>query len=273
MQTALNAKPVLSAFLQSCHGQGIRAVENSLDADAAVIWSVLWNGRMLKNKEVYEHYRQQGKPVIIIDVGALHRNITWKIAINNINAFGIYGHTENLDYDRPKKLNIKINPYVKKSDAILIAAQHSKSLQVSNLQSVKQWISDTVADLRKFTDREIVVRPHPRSPLALLSFPEKNVLVKQPVLLPSTYDSFNIDYNYYAVVNYNSGPGIQSALNSCPTIVDSSSLAYPVSNNIKNIDNLVDKDRQQWLVEIAHTEYTVNEIADGLWFKRLEQYL
>ena len=32
-------------------------VENTMDADAALIWSVLWQGKMRPNKTVWDHYR------------------------------------------------------------------------------------------------------------------------------------------------------------------------------------------------------------------------
>ena len=118
----------MEAFLNSCRGAGITPVENSLDCDAVVIWSVLWNGRMSKNKRIYEHYRSLEKPVVVIDAGALEREVTWKIAVNNITSEGYYGHTENLDYDRPNKLGISLQNN-KLNDKILIAAQHNKSLQ------------------------------------------------------------------------------------------------------------------------------------------------
>ena len=43
-------------------------VENDLDADAALIWSVLWYGKMSANNSVWDHYRAQNKPVIVIEV-------------------------------------------------------------------------------------------------------------------------------------------------------------------------------------------------------------
>jgi hypothetical protein len=55
--------------------------------------------------------------------------------------------------------------------------------------------------------------------------------------------------------------------------VDCSSLAYPVSVSIKDIEHTYDINRDQWLVEICHTEYTVEEIAQGLWLKRLRDWL
>ena len=51
-QCAKNSPTVLKAFLHSLKVAGITPVENSLDCDAVVIWSVLWNGRMQANKAV-----------------------------------------------------------------------------------------------------------------------------------------------------------------------------------------------------------------------------
>ena len=44
-------------------------VEDNLDADVALIWSVLWFGKMSANKRVWDHFRKQNKPVVVIDVG------------------------------------------------------------------------------------------------------------------------------------------------------------------------------------------------------------
>ena len=166
-QCALNSHPVMNAVLDVLQGSGILTQENSMDSDAAVIWSVLWNGRMRANKDVYEHYRSQGKPVIIVEVGALYRGTTWKISVNNTTADGYYGHTENLDWDRPRKLGISLAEPVFNRPEILIAAQHQNSLQVAEQSSVEAWIYKQIIRLKQFTDRPIIVRPHPRSKLNL----------------------------------------------------------------------------------------------------------
>jgi len=163
-QYAQNSSPVMHAFLSSCRTAGITPVENSLDCDAVVIWSVLWNGRMAKNKEVYEHYRSQNKPVIIIDVGTLDREVTWKVAVNNINAAGYYGHQQDLDWDRPTDLGLQLANLTHKRESILLALQHRKSLQWDNMPDLVTWTRNTIADIRLHIDRPIVVRPHPRSP-------------------------------------------------------------------------------------------------------------
>ena len=94
---ALNSVSVFSAFEQGVQHLGHTAHDNDLNADVAVIWSVLWYGRMGKNKAVWDHFTKQGKPVIVLEVGALKRNITWKVAIGGINNEAYFGHATNND--------------------------------------------------------------------------------------------------------------------------------------------------------------------------------
>jgi hypothetical protein len=271
LQCAQNSGPVIAAMLNSLRKAGIATMENNMSADAVIIWSALWSGRMAPNKQVYEHYRAQGKSVIIVDVGALYRGETWKIALNHINGLGYYGHTENLDMDRPRKLGISIAINLSCNSAILIAAQHRHSLQLAN-QNHKTWILEQIDQIRAVSDRPIVVRPHPRSPLQIKTL-DKTITIENPQKIVNTYDSFDMHFDYHAVVNYCSGPGIQAAISGTRPIVGSHSLAAPVAVTIDNLDQPYKTDRDQWLVEICHTEYTVKEIEQGLWLHRLRSHL
>jgi hypothetical protein len=271
-QCAQNSVPVLQAMLNSLRSNGHSIEQNSMDADTAVIWSVLWSGRMAANQAIWNHYRQAGRPVIVVDIGALYRGETWKIAVNNITADGYYGHTENLDQDRPRKLGISLAINLSRNPQIIIAAQHADSLQVAGLDSMETWIIDQVQQLQQVTDRPIVIRSHPRSRLRadrMQALP-KNVIIEHPQKLLNTYDSYNLAFDCHAIVNYNSGPGIQAALAGTRPVVDGTSLAYPVGIDIKNIELPYIVDRDQWLVEICHTEYTLKEIEQGQWITRLQ---
>jgi len=264
---ALNGVDILKDFVKGAQKQGYVPVENSMDADIAVIWSVLWNGRMAANQRIYEHYRYHNKPVIVIDVGALKRGETWKIAVNNVNSDGYYGHTENLDLDRPSKLGLALQTQKENNSKICIAMQHRRSEQVKNI-SIEDWAVKTFYALRHFTDRPVVIRPHPRCQVNMDRLPS-DVTVEMPKKLSKTYDSFDLQYNWHTLINYNSGPGIQGAIAGCPIIVDSTSLAHPVSMDFRDIEMPYRLNREQWFIEMAHTEYTPEEIKQGLWAKRL----
>lgn len=264
---AINGAAVMHAVLTSFQDAGVLAQENVWESDAAVIWSVLWNGRMRANQAVYSHYRAQNKPVIIIEAGALRRGITWKISVNHVNAQGYYGHRENLDPDRPRKLGVALAVTPSTNPAVLITGQHNRSLQLAGVDQ-EAWISNVIAQIQAQSERPIHVRPHPRCALDWNRLPS-NIHQEVPKKLYNTYDSFDIRFDYHAVVNYNSGPGIQAAIAGTRPITHATSLAHAVSVDVGNIDQPYDHDRQQWLTEICHTEYTLDEIKQTLWLKRI----
>jgi len=267
-QVALNGAPVMSAVLDCLQAAGHETQENSWAADAAVIWSVLWHGRMAPNQAVYQHYRSQNKPVIVIEVGSLYRGNTWKIAVNHVDATGYYGHLDNLDWDRPRKLKISLATQVVTRPEIVIATQHQHSLLVRPIAPVEQWVRDQIQLIRNNSDRPIVIRPHPRSPLNISNLPA-GVTLQQPNRVTGTYDSYDMHYNCHAVVNYNSGPGIQAAIAGVRPVVNASSLAYPVAVGYADLEQPYVVDRDLWLTQICHTEYTVDEIKKGLWLSRI----
>jgi hypothetical protein len=268
-QAARNAPPVLAAVLAGLQRHGITVVENSLDADAALIWSVLWHGRMRGNQKVYEHYRSLGRDVIIIDIGCLSRGHTWKIARNHVTAQGHYGHHVDLDWDRPRRLGIATtSKNIQRRPDILVACQHARSLQVEGMPDQATWAQQWIDTIREHTARPIVVRPHPRSRF-LRQVQGAHTIQQHPRLLAGTYDSFDIEFDYHAVINHNSGPGIQAAVQGCPVLVHDTSLAHPVSISMEQIDDPPPIDYTQWLVEICHTEWLLEEIVQGAWVARL----
>jgi hypothetical protein len=262
---ALNSAPIFNAFEQGLKSLGHESVK--IGEDVAVIWSVLWAGRMASNQKVYRECRAAGKPIIIIEVGNLFRGRTWRVCLENINGQGEFANNREIDQHRPQKLGISLEPYIKiRKPEILIATQHRASLQWEGQPSMQQWVQQTVSELRQYTDRKIIVRPHPRS---LISVSLPNVVMETPKLIPGSYDDFDINYQYHCVINHNSGPAVQAAIKGMPIICDFTSLAASMSNSISNIENLQFPDREDWFLKLCHTEWTVDEIAQGIPLARL----
>ncbi len=262
---ALNSPPVFNAFAQGVKKHGHEVVTSNQDVD--VIWSVLWYGRMKGNQQVYQQAKNQGRPVIVIEVGNIFRNTTWRISVDNINRQGMFGNTQNLDPERPKKLGIKLNPEIKhRKNEILLACQHEHSLQWQGQPRMALWAQSKISEIRRYTDIPIVVRPHPRS---MFTINVPGVRLDVPKSLPNTYDDFDFDYNYHCVVNHNSGPAVRAAIHGVPIVTDTSSLAYPVSDKIENIANPILHDRNQWFLQLVHTEWTIDEIANGIPIQRI----
>ena len=262
---ALNSPPVFDAIEQGLRQQGHDIVTDN--EDVSVIWSVLWSRRMRQNKLIYDRCQQLGIPILIIEVGNLKRGETWRISLDHINNLGKFGNTVDLDPTRPEKLGVKLQPIsaVRRGE-ILIACQHQESLQWQGMPAMKDWVADTIEKIKQHTHRRIRVRYHPRS-----AFPYKQsgVEVERPTRIPNTYDDFDIFYNYHCVINHNSGPAVQAAINGVPVLCDSSSLAADLSIKWSELDSPYVPDRTDWFVKLCHTEWTVDEIRQGTPISRL----
>jgi hypothetical protein len=262
---ALNSPPVFDAIEHGLRQQGHNIVTDN--EDVAVIWSVLWSGRMRQNKLIYDRCQQQGKPILIIEVGNLKRGETWRISLDHINNLGKFANDIDLDPTRPEKLGVKLEPIAAtRRGEILIACQHQESLQWQGMPAMKDWVSNTIEKIKQHTHRRIRVRYHPRS---AFPFKQSGVEIERPVLVPNTYDSFDIFYNYHCVINHNSGPAVQAAINGVPVLCDQSSLAADLSIKWSELDEPYVPDRAEWFLKLCHTEWTVDEIRQGTPISRL----
>ena len=211
---------------------------------------------MAPNKAVWDEAQRQGKPVIVLEVGGIKRGTTWKVGLNGINKEANFGPMGN-DDSRVRKLGLTLKPwkYNNEYGDIIIACQHAHSHQWRNQKSVQTWVFDSIDLLRQHTNRKIIVRPHPRSPIPGIQHEFKNVILQVPSQIPQTYDDFDFDpSDAYAVINWSSNPATQAVIQGIPVFVGPDSLAYDVGcTNLASINGPVMPDRTQWLNDIAYT--------------------
>ena len=279
---ALNSKPVFEAFEKSLKDAGhtviynepYRVMDHYDNYDVAVIWSVLWNGRMSKNKQIWDINRQLGKPVIVLEVGGIQRGTTWKVGLNGINRDAYFGDMGNSS-DRATLLNLEVKPWRTDGKYILICGQHEKSEQWRDQPQMSRWVMETIENIQAHTDRPILFRPHPRCRLEAIETQYKNVYRQEPRQIPNSYDDFDMGFdNVYCTVSWTSNPGIHSVIEGVPAYTSTSSLAWDVSiKSLTNINNPPLLDRQQWLNDYAWTEFTIQEIEQGIPLNRLTSKL
>lgn len=267
-QIAQNAHPVLTAFLQSCQHHGHEVIADSMTADLAVIWSQVWAGRMRGNQQVWQSYRATNRNVIVLEVGGLKRGTTWRVGINGVNGVADFG-TYPASTNRAQQLGLQLRPWQQGSH-IVVCTQRSDSEQWAGMPDHETWLNHVITTLQQHTDRSITIRPHPRTRLQQ-QWP--GVKIQLPVHIAGTYDDVDFESSIasaWAVVNWNSNPGVQAIINGVPAFVGASSLAAPVGNlDLASIENPLRPDRQQWINDLVHTEWTVSEIAQGLPLEQL----
>ena len=275
---SLNSQPVFETLIRHLQSKNEKIMVNTYDntCDVAVIWSVLWQGRMEKNKKVWEHFRSQGKPVVVLEVGGLRRNHTWKMAINGINRDADFAN-QIYDDKRWQLFDLELKPWQQTGNVIVICGQHHNSEQWKGLPKLNSWVEQQIKIIRKYCDKPIVVRPHPRNPF---NFDEKkypHVRVNLPKRDHSTYDDTDfkkILRSTWAVVNHSSNPAIEAVINGIPVFVSESSLCHDVGNtNVADILHPAMPARQNWANRLAYCEWTTEEIGQGLPWKRIRERL
>lgn len=263
---ALNSPPVFEAIRTGLDRLGVRHASMDTDADVAVIWSVVWHGRMQKNQNIWQSFRSTGRPVVVAEVGMLQRGLTWKLGLNGT---GLDCYPGEIGRGRARVLGLQPRPWTNRGVNVIIAVQRSDSEQWAQQPTIKDWLTATAKTLRQHTSRPLIIRPHPRQRITDIP----GCCIQSPQPLAGTYDGFDYDrclQDAWAVVNWNSGPGAQAILAGVPAFVGASSLAAPVANlDLSLIENPARPDRTEWLEQLAHTEWTLEEIRSGAPLARL----
>lgn len=267
--------PILDSFIYSLQEAGEEVIIidkfEMIDCDALVMWSVLWR---IDQKSLWEAYRAKNIPVIVLEVGGLVRNTYWKIGINGINRMGEYAN-HDCPSDRWDKLGIEMKPWRDDGDHILLCAQNERSGAWNTGLSMAEYTEQTITEIRKYTDRKIVVRMHPRARFQFDTI-EKNIEVKSPEPFGNDddFDLLVAMENAWAVISHNSNPAIEAIINGIPAFVDETSLSYEVgAGALKDIESPRTPDRTQWANNMAYAEWNDAEIRAGLPWERIKGFI
>ena len=272
-----NSKPIFDAFVKSLQNAGETVVLNkSANADVAVIWSVLWRGRMEQYKKIWDKYRAEGKPVIVLEVGGMRRNESFKIGINGINRDADFAN-QTFDDKRWPLFEHTLRPWNPTGDIIVICGQHDASEQWKGLPKMSTWIEQQIKEIRKYTTRPILVRPHPRNTIQFKECDFQNVKVRLPKRDFMTYDDTDFKATLertWAVVNHSSNPAMEAVIRGVPVFVSESSLCHDVGNiKLADINTPAMPGRANWSNWLSYTEWFKDEIEAGLPWARIKKRL
>ena len=275
---SLNSQPVFEALIRHLQSKNEKIMINQYDdtCDVAVIWSVLWRGRMEKNKKVWDDFRSRGKPVVVLEVGGLRRNVSWKVGINGINRDADFAN-QIYDDKRWPLFKLELKPWKQTGNVIVICGQHNTSEQWKGLPKPVKWCEQHIKIIRKYCDKPIVIRPHPRDYFEFDVNKYPHVRINKPGRDWATYDDTDfkkILNSTWAVINHSSNPAIEAVINGIPVFVSESSLCHDVGNtNVADILQPAMPARQNWANRLAYTEWTTEEIGEGLPWKRIRERL
>ena len=272
-----NSQLIFDAFIKSLRNAGDEVLINKkTKADVAVIWSVLWLGRMQQYRKIWDEYRNAGKPVIVLEVGGLRRNESFKIGINGINRRADFAN-QTFDDRRWPLFKHTLKPWNTTGDIIVICGQHDASEQWKGLPRMEQWIEEQITEIRKHTTKPILIRPHPRNEININQEKFNNVKVRLPKRNWGTYDDTDFKTTLgktWAVVNHSSNPAMEAVITGVPVFVSEDSLCHDVGNiSLADINTPAMPARQTWANQLAYTEWFPKEIQEGIPWCRIKKRL
>lgn len=162
-----------------------------------------------------------------------------------------------------KDLNLSLKGWRTTGDHILLACQRNGGWSMDGY-NVIDWVRVTVAELRKYTDRPIVVRGHPGDKNAT-----KYLSQQGADWTLSKNEKITQDFkNAWATITYNSSPGVASAIEGIPVFVTDPnpkiSQAYTVANtDLSQIETPQTFERQQWVEALSMCHWKFEELSNG----------
>lgn len=162
-----------------------------------------------------------------------------------------------------KNLNISLKPWNTKGNQILLCLQRNGGWSMRGYDVI-DWMNATIHEIKKYSDRPIVVRAHPgdKKIRQILSVNFKNVF------LSSNQHLIDDLAKSWATVVYNSSPSVASLIEGVPVFLTDPepqySQTYGVANtDLKNLENPVQADRQQWIEKVSMCHWNFSELKSG----------
>lgn len=150
---------------------------------------------------------------------------------------------------------LKIRPWNKEGKYILIAGMSAKGAIAAGFKP-EQWEKDIVSLIRRASDRPILYRPKPNW---------SDYTVIEGCKLDRNADLYKVLEDCYAVVAHHSNVAVDAIIQGVPAFCHEGVARVQSLQDISMIDKpLMRDDREQWVRDIAYTQWSVSEIASGL---------
>jgi hypothetical protein len=183
--------------------------------------------------------------------------------------------TDTVDPKRWKKISSNLGIYLKdwRKDGkhILICTQRNGGWSMGGVDVVT-WVRNTISELRKHTDRPIVVRGHPGDKRSKVYLSNKGWKI-------SNNENILQDFTKaHAVITYNSSPGVAAAIEGIPVFVTDPnpkvSQAYDVANtNLSLIETPNLPERQEWIEKLCMSHWNFSELSNGEAWEHIRNYV
>lgn len=172
-----------------------------------------------------------------------------------------------------RDLGVALQPWsINERECILLCLQRNGGWSMKG-KDVVQWANSKIADIRQYSERPIIVRPHPGDKKA----PEYTKQIHGPNVRISFEPRIEHDLAKSMVtIVYNSSPAVASVIEGVPVIVEdptASQVAEVCHTNLADINTLQKKDRTQWINNIAQCHWSFKDLLTGEAWQHMRNFI
>lgn len=237
-----NYDPFLKSFIIGSGGQ-ISVWDKTQDSNIPVVV------RGVTKRKQMDACRKAGRDYYYIDTGYFgngRKKTYHRITKNNMQYLGEVKHRPR---DRLSATGWQVRKF-RPGANILLAPPSQKLLMCYDID-LDRWLEDTVAQIKLFTDREIVIRSK----------------ASRSVRQSTDTMEMALERNVHCLVTFSSIAAVEAICLGKPAIVLGPSAAAPVcSRAVKDIENpyIPTLDEvEEWLANLAYCQFTEAEMRDG----------
>lgn len=175
-------------------------------------------------------------------------------------------------------LNIEIEPLKNKGKNVVLCLQRNGGWSMGSTK-VFNWCYNTITELRKHTDRPIVIRPHPKDKQAFNTYVrdlEKFYKNDNSIKINKKNNPLDDDLDKaWAVVNHNSSSIVGSIIKGYHAFItdpEASQCKEVAHVDFSKIEKPVEFNRQAWLERISMFHWKFAELEDGTAWRHMRDF-
>lgn len=284
---------ILTNFIQGVKKVGdvgeVNRTMKIVPCDVAVIQGFTHeNGKRLPHLQlrnnVIEYQKRSGNRTLIADSNLfLYADKSNPHHYLRYSFDGVFNNTgfyfdKNIDPERWEKISfdtgLTLKDYRTNGEHILICLQRNGGWSMRGLDVMK-WVTSVITQIKKYSDRPIVVRGHPGdkkvSQYLTLNIP--NVTISD-ISKPIQEDLKSA----WATITYNSSPGVASLIEGVPVFAldpdpNYSQYSDVANHSLKRLEDPKLFDRQEWVERISMSHWKFSELQSGEAWSFMKTYV
>lgn len=245
--------------------------------------------------QYFDHIINSNKPFIVSESNPFRQYDGWlRFGWNSYKWTKGNFNNDNVDDTRWKRFQnitgVTFNDWHSPGDDIIIMGQKEGDSALNELyeqgfDSFYDWVNVVIKNIRTYTDRRIVIRPHPRNldktlvqvrSKILKNNKKNNVILSKNLTQGGNQGGAGLDADLnkaYCVVSFNSLSSIEAVCKGIPVFsLNDGSMTYPISHkSLSQIENInYEIDRTQWQNQIAYTMWNKVDVISGECWEHLK---